>query len=392
MHLDGAPHVLLGRADAGRQPQRPMVPARARSPSPAGRGSARPTRWCRRCRSRRRCPPDPGPPPGPRPPRRRPGKLALFGSRSVGWPVSVTPGRAVSLAISWSRSAPAARLSASRATRSSCASSQRPRESHDRRPRSPCRLVAGAPANRRTAAGSRAVPWRTNSAPTPFGPYELVRAQAQQVDLQRVDVQRQERPPPAPRRRGRGPCAARQMAPISRDRLDGSDLVVGVHDADHGRVDRGWPPPPRPGPPGRIGPPAGRSPRSRAAPGTAHECRTALCSTLLVTTRRPSALAAQAGALDGQVVVFSVAAGGEHDLARLGAEDARHRLACLVQARRARRPAPWRLEGLPKCSVRYGCMASSTSWPQRRGGGVVEVDAHGRRLCRSRPGYPSPRG
>ena len=188
--LDGQPHVVLGRCPAQRSAAASHAPARARCPSPAGRGSARPSRWCRRCRSRPRFPPGPARPPGRRPRRPSIRKLALFGSRSVGWPVRLHArqrGQAGDQLVAQRRQA---RILGHRGRPGSWASS-----SARANPTMPATFSVPARRCRSCeppeSCASSGVPCRTNSAPTPFGPFSLCADRLSRSACSAVDVQRQ---------------------------------------------------------------------------------------------------------------------------------------------------------------------------------------------------------
>ena len=185
-----------------------------------------------------------------------------------------------------------------------------------------------------------------------------MRGQAQQIDPQVVDIERQE----SASLDGIGveddPASTTDGADLG-DRLDGADLVVGVHDRDqggvlvNGRLDVG-----------RVDA-AISVDRQVGHPeaGALHDCAGVEDRLVLHAAGDDMAsLGARGpgGTLDGKVVGLAAAA-GEDDLARLGTQDRGDLLACLVETLPSPPAAAWGLEALPKCSVRYGSIASSTS-------------------------------
>ena len=213
---------------------------------------------------------------------------------------------------------------------------------------------------------------RTYSAPTPFGPVHLVRRQRRQVDARRVDVERD-----LADALDRVDVEERALLLDDRadllDRVDGADLVVGEHDRDQDRL---------------VG--HRRSHRRRvdasvlldrqvgdvealfleALAGVEHR--------LVLGLRRDDVVAAVLvelrGALDRQVVGLGRARGPD-DLLAAGADE-RPDLLARVLDRLLRRPAEAvrRLAALPKTSVKYGSIASTTRGSTARGGVVVHVD------------------
>ena len=237
---------------------------------------------------------------------------------------------------------------------------QGPRKANGSRPRSPSPPVAAAPGSRRTAGPAAAVPCRTNRAPTPLGPFSLWPDRLSRSAPQRIHVQRQKA-----RRLHRVDMEQRTTAGgrWHRSRRIGCTVPTSLlayitltsvvcspmADATSAGSTR----------PYRSTGELGHSNPYRSM--TAHRrAVTALCSMLLVDQLAAARAGRPGSPLDGQVVGLCPAA-GEHDLARLGAQGRATVSRASSRPSRARRPMPWMLDGLPKCSVRYGCIASSTS-------------------------------
>ena len=210
------------------------------------------------------------------------------------------------------------------------------------------------------------VPCRTKSAPTPFGPLELVRAERDEVGTERLDVE-------VDVRRGLDRVDVEDEA-LARpdpgrdlgDRLDRADLVVGEHDRDEDRLVVE----------GRlelvgIDPPIAVDRQLDDLEPELLEVAQRVADGVVLDRRGHDPVAARLArpgrALEREVVRLGPAR-GEDDLAALCVEARRDPLMGVIERGARGATERWAELGLPNDSVRNGSIASRTS---RRSGVVA---------------------